>query len=405
MGIPASRIHEANKTVVKIAVKVTQFLNRFWTVVPRHYSEKFRSPCWYANQSTVRELNTTFQLQQHSDELITTKHFRYDLLAEIKLSSERKMTLLCLPSFFLAGFSKCGTTTVNLILNRMEGIVPAEMKEIHWWGSGPLGLEGRSPEFYHHAVTVYLLNFLSASHRVESHKGSLTFDASPSTLVRSPFVLDNQEYCAIPAIMSRVLPNAKFIVLLRNPVERVYSHFFQMCTSSRGPGTNITNWPKDVRVNPAGFFHQEVVTDVSYFNECLMQHSSFECINAMKKRRSGCESVTYKLTMGLYYIHIKKWLQFYSREQFLFLRLEDLSREPHTFLSQITNFLGTYSVSQKVAKKLSSIHSNRKKISEARTDVELMMRKESKELLENFYRPYNRLLVEFIGDKRFLWDY
>ena len=51
----------------------------------------------------------------------------------------------------------------------------------------------------------------------------ITYDGSQSTLWDSNFFYKGQEYCVMPAVISRVLPNAKFIIVMRNPVTSLYS--------------------------------------------------------------------------------------------------------------------------------------------------------------------------------------
>ncbi len=407
MGISRESLHQhqANGTLTEISKKATQFLERFWSVVPKKFQKTYKNPCWHANQTITDVLKDTFQMHMEDQRLVTTKHYRPELLYMLQPDNRRNSTLLCLPYFFLAGFSKCGTTTFYSILNHLKGVSRTELKELHWWGRGPLGEEGLSAEFYHHAVIMYLLNFFRANREIEEHNNIITFDASPSTLIKSNFFVNGVDYCAVPAVMSQALPNAKFIVLLRNPVERVYSHFFQLCTSARGPGSNIVYWPNDVRTNPAGHFHQMVVSDLGHFKRCLEQRSPFECVYAMKNQRTGCGGVGDKLTTGLYYFHLKKWLQFYPRKQFLFLRIEDFSTDPYRFISEITTFLGIHSITREQAEKFGSNHSNRRQIFGAGPNTELSMRNETKELLKEFYAPYNHLLADLIHDTHFLWNH
>ena len=120
-------------------------------------------------------------------------------------------------------------------------------------------------------------------------------------------------------------------------------------------------------------------------------------------RPTRCGNVGKRLLIGLYYIHLHKWMQFYPRENFLFLRLEDVKQEPHRIMTQITGFLDMDAVSEVQAENwLSGVVNARKKRKEIDPD-KLIMRPESKTLLEDFFKPYNIMLADFIGDQRFLW--
>ena len=128
----------------------------------------------------------------------------------------------------------------------------------------------------------------------------ITYDGSQTTLWDSNFFVYHQDYCAMPAVLSRVLPNAKFIVLMQNPVTRLYSHYLQTCADR-----HCSKLPKQLQ-QYASKFHREVVADVGHFKGCLENRSLYECVNHNRFRSIACGGVGFRITVGLYYVHLSK---------------------------------------------------------------------------------------------------
>ena len=314
----------------------------------------------------------------------------------IQTSGESR-ELYCLPYFFIAGFPKSGTTTLHTALQEHVQIAPPTDKEPQWWTRVPL--EDMNTEYLKLTVMKYLLYFTEAAKGIsQNHKvGTITYDGSQSTLWDSNFYLDNEDYCATPAIVSRILPNAKFIVLMRNPVTREYSDFFYSC------GPDLKTWPKLIIEDPPGQFLKEFETNRAAFTNCLKttNNSMHECIRQMRSIRNACGRKR-RFPIGLYHIHLHKWLQFYPKENFLFLRTEDMSQQPSTMMNRITDFLGVDQVSKDQAQEWLRHKANVQTV--FTTDSEKFeMKPEMEQLLEEFYRPFNEKLAELTGSKRFLW--
>ena len=92
-----------------------------------------------------------------------------------------------------------------------------------------------------------------------------------------------------------------------------------------------------------------------------------------------------------------------SMEQFLFLRMEDIDSNTDRVLSTITNFLGLDPVSPELAGQWLGKRANVQKLTAA-DKSRFQMWNRTWTLLEDFFRPYNFMLAELIGDQRFLWN-
>ncbi len=386
------RMNMANLTAV--ATKAEVFLTVLQSIIPANFSQDIKNPCWYSNLTMGTSLRAALLFGSHGAKQL----FRFATGLFRMRGGSRE--LYCLPYFFIAGFPKSGTTTLHEALQEHPQIVPPSTKEPHWWARVPL--EDMSTDYLQLTVMEYLLHYTGVANKNTQHQkgGMISYDGSQSTLWDSNFYLNNEDYCAMPAIISRILPNAKFIVLMRNPVTREYSNFFYSC------GSDINTWPRKVQEDPAGQFHKAVEADTTDFTNCLRKtnNSAHECVREIRSIKNGCgkRRIGRRLPIGLYYIHLQKWLQFYPKENFLFLRTEDMSQHPSTMMNHITDFLGVDPVSKDQAQEW--LHQKANAQTVYTTDSEkFRMKPETKQLLEEFYRPFNKKLAQLAGSKRFLW--
>ena len=382
MGVAENSLKEHSMDINTISKNASTFLNAIWSIVPRNFSENYRNPCWHSSDIRISKAAHGYMLRYKS---------------RMKLTQNK--TLLCLPNFFIAGFPKSGTTTLHEALHHHTQIAPIQSKEPHWWTRTPL--HDLDHNHLQRVVLQYLFRYSYAAKKINVLKNCITYDGSQSTLWDSNF--NRQDYCAMPAVISQVLPEAKFIVVMRNPITRLYSNYLFWYTLRLG--MNISKWPEEVRMDPAGNFHNNVVSVIQHFNGCLLNHSLYECANenGNLEDRYLFAGMRHKLTVSIYYVHLLKWFQFYSKEQFLFLRTDDMVTDPPEFLSRITNFLGLHPVSPQQARQWF------KKKKNVQTFIfenpsKFVMRNETWRLLEDFYKPYNAMLADLASDERFLWN-
>ena len=420
MGISPQRLKKQQLDINIIVKDISAFLNAIWSVVPRHnFSDGFKNPCWYSNKTISHsEKRTLFRnIGPHRNTLNPQQIVSLTQRIE---HAPKSNVLRCMPYFFIAGFPKCGSTSIHSALRRHPMIVvTATNKEPHWWTRVPLKLskavDPRSTnvtavkEFNHVylklVVLRYLINYFNAAKTIGGHNDSITYDGSQSTLWDSNFFVNTQDYCAMPATISRVLPRAKFVVIMRNPITRLYSHYLYNC--ARYLGRNISRWPEKMKkeADLAGKFHEEVELETKRFNKCIANNNNslFECVNQNTFKPGECGRVGPKLGISIYFVHLVKWLQFYPKEQFLFLRMEDIDNNTDRFLFTITNFLGLDPVSAELAEQWLGRRENVQAIAAA-DHGRIQMWNRTSTLLENFFRPFNVMLAELIGDQRFLWN-
>ncbi|CAI5502195.1 unnamed protein product [Closterium sp. Naga37s-1] len=125
----------------------------------------------------------------------------------------------CLPYFFIIGATRAGTQDLyrKLTSSIIPGIFPAAIPNPQWWDRNG----ARDFAWY-----VSLFDE-AAQHMVNTGGSAVTGEASSTLLTSSGVVLRGHvdDRHTVPQLLHLVLPRSKFIVILRNPVDRFFSEF------------------------------------------------------------------------------------------------------------------------------------------------------------------------------------
>lgn len=190
--------------------------------------------------------------------------------------------------FLLAGTQKGGTTTLDAYLRSHPDICMAKKKEVHFFDNDCFFKEAR-PEY-----DQYHSHFPSESQQ----KNMLYGEATPIHMY----------WRDAPRRIYQYNPAIKFIIALRNPIERAYSH-----------------WNMERARN----------ADTASFIDAL--HSeSMRCQTALPSQHRVFSYVD----RGRYTLQLERIYRYFSRKQVLILRSDDLHTKPDLSLKQIYNFLG-----------------------------------------------------------------
>jgi sulfotransferase family protein len=208
--------------------------------------------------------------------------------------------LRVLPDFLVIGAEKCGTTSLYQALTSHPDVHPSRRKEPHYFD-------------YHHArgETWYRAWFPYVWVRAlrRRRRGRfLTGEASP-------------DYIFHPHAARRahaLLPEARLIAILRDPVERAFSHHQQQVRKGREPLS----------------FEEAIAREPERVDAPLAEMA--------RDDRLTVESVTRfsYLARGRYAEQIERWIAHYPRERLLVLFSEELSKEPAETLRRAFEFLG-----------------------------------------------------------------
>ena len=189
-----------------------------------------------------------------------------------------------LPNFFIIGAAKSGTTSLAFYLMQHPLVYIPREKEPHFFDSVEMFTAGYgkySRRFYSDVLSEPMIG-----------------DATPSYLAKYDVVLPRlRDYPRSSSL--------KFVVLLRDPVERAWSHYLH---------------------NRRNFYEQLT------FEEALREEPA--------RLEADPEAWFDYFNAGLYGQQLDAWLQQYSREQFLILDFDEFRQNADACVRSVFRFLG-----------------------------------------------------------------
>jgi len=190
------------------------------------------------------------------------------------------------PNFLIVGASKSGTTSLYEYLRNTEGIYMSPIKE---------------PRYFHTHPTQYTARFgiREKSKYLKLFKGvtdeKAVGEASPSYL-RDP---------KSAKLIHDLIPDARIVILLRDPIERALSQFLMEKTSGKEKRS----------------FTEVIITSINL-------------------RKKGIPEFNKCLYPGLYTDQVRRFLDLFGTEQVKILIFEEFIKNPQENVKQILEFLG-----------------------------------------------------------------
>ena len=368
---------------------IQKYSNILQEFIPHTFSPQFRNPCWYShfpyavNNTTCERLKQTISILEHSNESRYTDH------------------LYCLPAFFLAGFPKCATTTLYDMIVQHPDIAPPKCKEGEFWSA--FAKYDGDREYKMKQIGWYLSHFSLPVKAIQSRPQAITLDGSTWTIWNYISKMrrgSDSEICLVPSMIKNVLPNAKFIVIMRDPTNRLFSNYWFECSNSK-EWKSTKDFVSYYSVVAQHMFHNITTHAISLFQSCIESGASrFVCVKKMTivDRFSGCAPL--RLGLGMYYYHIFPWLSVFPRENFLFLKTEELVSHPDLEMKKVWAFLGLHDM-PKIEHKLSN---SNKWIIDTKYKSKFAMLPETKQILDRFYQPHSKLLAHLLSDSKYQWN-
>eukprot|EP00116_Pleurobrachia_bachei_P007376 sb/3467638/ len=173
----------------------------------------------------------------------------------------------CLPSVFVIGMNKCGTTDICDKLTATHPLLefPSFHKEHEYWARKRLGRsEIHTQEGYGSRELFRSYLDQVGGKRVEGRKDVRLLDGSQAI---SYDILDwetrhgSEVYYTNANILHSILPSAKIIMILRDPVDRLYSGYYHF-NSYRYSGNKTWFGTPEI-------FHNEVVKEIGRWDRCM----------------------------------------------------------------------------------------------------------------------------------------
>lgn len=171
-----------------------------------------------------------------------------------------------LPDFVGIGAPRSGTTWIYEMLKRHPQVCMSSEKELNFFNNAYQKGAGWYERFFN-----------------PCDQNKTVGEFSPS------YLADER----VPERMKALVPEAKLVISLRNPVKQIFSRYCYMVSRQ------LYNKPFD----------------------CALKENS------------------HLIEQAFYFQHITRFLKYYDRSQLLILIYEDLERDPHSFLREIYSFL------------------------------------------------------------------
>jgi hypothetical protein len=251
-----------------------------------------------------------------------------------------------LPQFVIIGAAKAGTTSLYGWLSAHPFVAPASQKEVHFFDYN-----------YYRGEDWYRRHFPASSQQaafVREHGCPfLTGEASPSYI---------SHYWA-PRRLAKLMPRARLIVMLRNPVDRAHSQY-QM--SRREGEEELDSFAEAVAIEDRRLEGERARARRSpHYNSWAI----------------GCWSY---LMRSRYAEQLEGWFALFPREQFHFMTLEELAEDPQHALDGLHRFL---ELPPHRYENLPPLH----------TAVYDSIAPELRARLAEYFRPHNERLYELLG--------
>jgi Sulfotransferase domain len=193
---------------------------------------------------------------------------------------------MTMPNFLIIGAMKSGTTALYYYLEQHPQIYMSPVKEPNYFCSGEQeNSVGNSAT----RIGDYQDLFKDVSGEKAIGEASHCYLYEPEAAARI------QDY----------IPDAKLIAVLRNPVDRAYSHFLHMVRNGREP---LTDFAQALREEETGGYQKRNLQDY--------------------------------VGRGRYYDQLKRYFNTFSRDQIKVYLYEDLSNAPIDILQDAFRFLG-----------------------------------------------------------------
>ncbi|XP_060573163.1 carbohydrate sulfotransferase 15-like [Ruditapes philippinarum] len=320
----------------------------------------------------------------------------------------------CLPFFYLIGVKKSATTDLFGRISKHPDICrPSFSKECQWISSQRFGAPNHVPKMRaieNHItkkgiettnIEFYISMFDRAADCIANENSTMhrkiTVDASTKTYFMHTCWehLEDNKYLDEPRytnfhFIKELTPSAKFIIMFRDPVERLYSDFIH---ATRGK----------YKSNSPDIFHDQVKIVINAYQDCLQRYTKRSCVynNTLSQQLlSRHLEVAVGFTAGFYAIYMRDMIDAFGLSQIKAILMTDYVTNMEQMIRSIFNFLEMSEVDDtKMKSMLSSRIANLSIIKHA-----WQMKNETATLLYTFYKPFNTDMAELMKDSRYLFS-
>lgn len=195
-----------------------------------------------------------------------------------------------LPNFFIVGAPKAGTTSLYYYLKRHPEVFMSSIKEPNFFSYE----ETVKQNLYHKEKGVGTLSEYKQLFESANGRHKAVGEASVSYLF----------YPSVPEKIRQLVPDARIIMSLRNPVDRAFSHYYME--------------------------HK-----LGYVNEPLE-----DIVGGKTRHKNATLWYQQYVELGLYYEQVKRYLDLFGKDQVKIFIYDELSSDMEGMILNVFNFLG-----------------------------------------------------------------
>jgi hypothetical protein len=244
-----------------------------------------------------------------------------------------------IPHFLIIGAQKCGTTSLSIYLIQHPQVCAKITKRTSFFDI-----------YFQKGLNWYYNQFPL----IKLNKLKITGEASPYYLFHPH----------APKRIAKILPNVKLIVILRNPVDRAYSHYYHQVKMK----TESLSFRQAIEEENKKRLEPELIK--------MLQNENYHSL--------PYQYYSY-LARGRYIEQLQTWMNFFPFKQFLVINSEDFFTNQILYFKMFLVFLrlSPYQLKKKYKKENSNNYPK----------LDASIRNE----LNNYYDGYNLKLYEYLG--------
>lgn len=250
-----------------------------------------------------------------------------------------------LPDFIIIGTQKGGTTSLYNYLIRHPSVAPAFNKEVHFFDLN-----------FQKGIAWYRAHFPSLLYRSYANRrlgqDLITGESSPYYIFHP----------LAPERISKAIPHVRLIALLRNPVDRAYSHYQKAVRNGLEP----LSFEDAIECEEERLRSEtrRILTEESYYS---FNHHRYSY-----------------LSRGIYVDQLEVWGRFFPDEQTLILKSEDFFADPRSVWERVLEFLDLPHWEPKA-------HQKHNFASYGKMDAV------TRDRMIEYFEPHNQRLYEYLG--------
>lgn len=246
---------------------------------------------------------------------------------------------------------------------------------------------------------------------LRSSKTKLTFEKTPNYMFLPQ----------VPELIYNTCPwHPKIILILRNPVDRAYSHFMMDLGKTRvDEGFEKYIQQELQAMHKVGISNAPILSSDWDPINTLQDHLFDNPPNNMTREQSDhAHWMVYRirhirnyLQRGIYSVQLERWIKFFPlNESLLVINNERFTREPRKVMGEVLRFLGSpqpdyfSDLNVSVSLKEEELLSRRGVSNLLSVGGYAPMSNSTRRFLEKFYKPYNDQVADLLGEEwRGVW--